>query len=69
MATRSRTKAPKAPKDTDGDGLSDDLERRTGSDPKKRDTDRDFFMSAAEAKAYGIVDEVLVPKPRAAKAK
>ena len=35
----------------------------------ERDTDRDFFMSAAEAKAYGIVDEVLVPKPRAAKAK
>ena len=35
----------------------------------EKDTDRDFFMSAAEAKAYGIVDEVLVPKPRAAKAK
>lgn len=25
----------------------------------KRDTDRDFFMSATEAKDYGIVDEVL----------
>lgn len=25
----------------------------------KRDTDRDFFMSAREAKEYGIVDEVL----------
>ncbi len=25
----------------------------------KRDTDRDFFMSANEAKEYGIVDEVL----------
>ncbi|GAC1627700.1 MAG: ATP-dependent Clp endopeptidase proteolytic subunit ClpP [Ktedonobacteraceae bacterium] len=25
----------------------------------KRDTDRDFFMSAAEAKEYGIIDEVL----------
>lgn len=25
----------------------------------KRDTDRDFFMSAQEAKDYGIVDEVL----------
>ena len=24
----------------------------------KKDTDRDFFMSAEEAKAYGIVDEV-----------
>ena len=26
-----------------------------------RDTDRDYFMSADEAKAYGLVDEVLVP--------
>ena len=25
----------------------------------KKDTDRDFFMSAEEAKAYGIVDEVI----------
>jgi ATP-dependent Clp protease protease subunit len=25
----------------------------------KRDTDRDFFMSAADAKDYGIIDEVL----------
>lgn len=27
----------------------------------ERDTDRDFFMSAEEAKAYGLVDEVLSP--------
>ena len=27
-----------------------------------RDTDRDYFMGAEEAKAYGLVDEVLVPK-------
>lgn len=26
------------------------------------DTDRDFFMSADEAKAYGIIDEVLLPR-------
>jgi ATP-dependent Clp protease protease subunit len=26
------------------------------------DTDRDFFMSAQEAKAYGLVDEVVEPK-------
>ena len=26
-----------------------------------KDTDRDFFMSAEEAKAYGLVDEVLIP--------
>lgn len=25
-----------------------------------KDTDRDFFMSAAEAKAYGLVDEIVV---------
>jgi ATP-dependent Clp protease protease subunit len=27
------------------------------------DTDRDFFMSAEEAKNYGLVDEVLVKRP------
>ena len=26
----------------------------------KKDTDRDYFMSAEEAKTYGIVDEVIV---------
>jgi ATP-dependent Clp protease protease subunit len=29
-----------------------------------RDTDRNFFMSAAEAKEYGIVDEVIVKRAR-----
>jgi ATP-dependent Clp protease protease subunit len=35
----------------------------TGRKPEEidRDSDRDFFMSAPEAKEYGIVDEVLVP--------
>jgi ATP-dependent Clp protease protease subunit len=28
----------------------------------QRDTDRDFFMSAEQAKEYGIVDEVLVTR-------
>lgn len=38
------------------------LSERTGQPLEKieRDTDRDFFMSAEEAKAYGIVDEVMV---------
>ena len=27
----------------------------------EKDTDRDFFMSAAEAKEYGLVDEVIMP--------
>lgn len=35
----------------------------------ERDTDRDFFMSAQEAKEYGLVDEVLVPSPRVKKVK
>jgi len=34
---------------------------RTGQplDKIQRDTDRDFFMSAEEAKAYGIIDKVI----------
>jgi ATP-dependent Clp protease, protease subunit len=31
----------------------------------EQDTDRDFFMSAAEAKEYGIVDQVIVQRPMA----
>jgi ATP-dependent Clp protease protease subunit len=27
-----------------------------------RDTDRDYFMSPDEAKAYGLIDEVIVHK-------
>lgn len=36
----------------------------SGQDLKKieKDTDRDFFLSAEEAKEYGLIDEVLVPK-------
>jgi len=38
------------------------LVKNTGQDHERiiRDTDRDFFMSADQAKAYGIVDEVMV---------
>ena len=32
----------------------------------EKDTDRDFFMSAEEAKAYGLVDEVVTPRKMAA---
>ena len=37
------------------------LSKHTGQDVSKieKDTDRDYFMSAEEAKAYGIVDEVV----------
>lgn len=30
----------------------------------RKDTDRNYFMSAEEAKEYGIVDEVIYKKPR-----
>lgn len=37
------------------------LSRHTGQGLERieKDTDRDFFMSAAEAKEYGLIDEVL----------
>ena len=37
------------------------LSERTGQTLKKiaKDTDRDFFMTATEAKKYGIIDEVI----------
>lgn len=44
------------------DKLNKTLSERTGQ-PLSRieaDTDRDFFMSADDAKAYGIIDEVMV---------
>ena len=41
--------------------LNDILAERTGQPLKKivKDTDRDFFMSAPEAKKYGIIDDVI----------
>ena len=44
------------------DKLNEILAFHTGKDPATlaADTDRDHFMSAEEAKAYGLVDEVLV---------
>ncbi len=43
------------------DTLNNILSRHTGQPLEKiqSDTDRDFFMSGEEAKAYGIVDEVI----------
>ena len=42
------------------DNLNQILAEHTGQSVKKivEDTDRDFFMSAEEAKKYGIVDKV-----------
>nr|PZM87695.1 MAG: ATP-dependent Clp endopeptidase proteolytic subunit ClpP [[Clostridium] cellulosi] len=44
--------------------LNEILAERTGQPLEKieRDTDRDFFMTAYEAKEYGIVDEVIVSR-------
>ena len=36
---------------------------KSGADIKK-DSDRDFYMSAEEAKAYGLVDQVMDPNPK-----
>jgi len=46
------------------DKLNDILVHHTGQPLKriKKDTDRDFFMSASEAKEYGIIDEVVQRK-------
>ncbi|MBR6021327.1 MAG: ATP-dependent Clp protease proteolytic subunit, partial [Kiritimatiellae bacterium] len=51
------------------DYLNGILAKHTGKSVEEiaRDTDRDNFMSAAEAAAYGLVDDVLVPAPKAAK--
>ncbi len=52
------------------DRLNEILAFHTGKplDTIMRDSDRDFFMSAEESKAYGLLDEVLIgPKLQAAK--
>lgn len=48
------------------DILMDILGRHTGKDPEqvRKDCDRDYFMSADEAVAYGIVDKTLEPGQR-----
>ncbi len=40
------------------------LARHTGQSLEKieKDTDRDFYLNASEAKEYGIIDEVIKPK-------
>jgi len=44
--------------------LNDILSQHTGQPIEKieKDTDRDFFMTADEAKNYGIIDEVIVER-------
>ena len=44
--------------------INEILAKHTGQEVKKieKDTDRDYFMTAEEAKDYGIVDEVIKGK-------
>lgn len=44
--------------------LNDIISERTGQslDKVERDTDRDNFMTAEEAKAYGIIDEIIAKR-------
>ena len=51
------------------DELNQILAKHTGQPLERieKDSDRDFFMSAEEAKAYGLVDEVITTKENTAK--
>lgn len=46
------------------DRLNDIFVKHTGQSKEKieRDTDRDFYMTAAEAQKYGIIDKVIMRK-------
>lgn len=50
---------------------NDILMNATGKDRETimKDTERDNFMSAEEAKAYGLIDEVITARPQAKKSK
>lgn len=53
------------------DTLNKILAKNTGQPLAKveKDVDRDFFMSAEESKKYGVVDEILLQKAKAAAVK
>lgn len=46
------------------DRLNEILAKHTGQSLEKikNDTDRDYFMSADQAKKYGVVDKIILPK-------
>ncbi|MDD5566408.1 MAG: ATP-dependent Clp endopeptidase proteolytic subunit ClpP [Candidatus Omnitrophica bacterium] len=48
------------------DKINEIISSHTGQSLEKiqKDTDRDYFMSSVEAKQYGLVDEVIVEKPK-----
>lgn len=49
------------------DKINEILAKHTGQplDKIKKDTDRDYFMSAKESKDYGLIDEVVAPAKKA----
>ena len=51
--------------------LNDMLAKHTGQTVERieKDTDRDYFMGAGEAKEYGLIDEVILHKPKATEKK
>ncbi|MGI6662578.1 MAG: ATP-dependent Clp endopeptidase proteolytic subunit ClpP [Bacillota bacterium] len=51
------------------DTLNKILAKHTGQPIERieRDTDRDFWMNAEESKAYGLVDDILIPGAKASK--
>ncbi len=51
--------------------LNDILAKSTNQSLEKiaKDTDRNYFMSAEEAKEYGIIDEVIIQSPKPKKGK
>jgi len=50
--------------------LNDLLAMHTGQplEQIEKDTDRNYFMSAEEAKSYGLIDEIIYPRDRKKKA-
>jgi len=48
------------------DRINEILAHHTGQhlDKIQKDTDRDYFMSAQEAKDYGLIDEVILPEAK-----
>ena len=48
--------------------LNEILMKHTGQPLERieKDTDRDYFMGAGEAKEYGLIDEVVIKKPASA---
>ncbi len=51
------------------DTLNKILAKHTGQPIERieRDSDRDFWMNAEESKAYGLVDDILIPGAKASK--